>query len=417
MSEQDARPVPAPLRAAVLRLAADVLGEVEEPQVPASLRAVRRFAPRRRAAAGAGPLWAALQEDDAFRARVTRVWALGDPATAQRLAGDEPPSPSWAAAAGAWLQGQDWSVLVPAADAAEPDDDRALESSRRQVEDLRAALGVAREGERLAREELAGLQRELRRLRSDADRARSEARRTGERAAADLEAAREARAEAQTLLARAQDERRAARAEQGAARDAERAGRRLADARVRLLLDTLVDVTSGLRHELALPPAAATPAELVAQAQGDGTAVRPTSRGRQVDDPALLDDLLRLPHAHLVVDGYNVSKTGWPGLSLADQRRVLVDALARVAALTGAEVTCCFDGQEGHRPPGAQRGVRVLFSTGEIADDLLRRLVAAEPPGRVLVVVTSDQEVVRDVEAAGAWAVPSATLVARVQRS
>ncbi|GIG34614.1 NYN domain-containing protein [Cellulomonas oligotrophica] len=418
MSEQDVRPVPAPLRAAVLRLAADVLGEVEEVQVPASLRAVRRFAPRRRAAAGAGPLWAALHEDDGFRARVTRVWALGDPATAQQLAGDERPSPSWAAAAGAWLQGQDWSVLVPAADPVEPDDDRALESSRRQVEDLRAALGVAREGERLAREELAGLQRELRRLRSDADRARSEARRAGERAAADLEAARAARAEAEALLGRVQDERRASRAEQGAARDAERAGRRLADARVRLLLDTLVDATSGLRHELALPPAAATPAELVAQAQaGDATPARPTSRGRQVDDPALLDDLLRLPHAHLVVDGYNVSKTGWPGLPLADQRRVLVDALARVAALTGAEVTCCFDGQEGHRPPAAQRGVRVLFSTGEIADDLLRRLVAAEPPGRVLVVVTSDQEVVRDVEAAGAWAVPSATLVARAQRS
>jgi hypothetical protein len=41
--------------------------------------------------------------------------------------------------------------------------------------------------------------------------------------------------------------------------------------------------------------------------------------------------------------------------------------------------------------------------------------VHAEPPGRVLVVVTSDQEVVRDVEADGAWVVPSSTLVARLQ--
>ena len=39
----------------------------------------------------------------------------------------------------------------------------------------------------------------------------------------------------------------------------------------------------------------------------------------------------------------------------------------------------------------------------------------AEPQGRPLVVVTSDQEVARDVEATGAWVVPSSTLVARIQ--
>ncbi|MFC8192759.1 NYN domain-containing protein, partial [Cellulomonas sp. NPDC057328] len=199
-------------------------------------------------------------------------------------------------------------------------------------------------------------------------------------------------------------------------RDQVRTGRALADARARLLLDTLLDAASGLRAELALPPATRTPADIVAPA-GPAAPGRPTSRGRAVDDPALLDDLLRLPHAHLLVDGYNVSKTGWSGLPLADQRRVLVDALARLAAHSGAEVTCCFDGAEGHRAPVRERGVRVAFSSGEIADDLLRRLVAAEPPGRVLVVVTSDREVVRDVEAAGAWAVPSGVLVARLQRT
>ena len=146
-------------------------------------------------------------------------------------------------------------------------------------------------------------------------------------------------------------------------------------------------------------------------------AARPGSRGRSVDDPALLEELLRQPWAHLLVDGYNVSKTGFGDLTLAEQRRRLVDGLAGVAARTGAEVTVCFDGQEGQGATGAQaRGVRVLFAVGEIADDLIRRLVHAEPPGRVLVVVTSDQEVVRDVEAAGAWVVPSSTLVARLQR-
>ncbi len=59
--------------------------------------------------------------------------------------------------------------------------------------------------------------------------------------------------------------------------------------------------------------------------------------------------------------------------------------------------------------------MRVLFSApDEIADDLIRRLVAAEPPGRPLVVVTSDREVVTDVRRAGAWTVPSAALLARL---
>ncbi|WP_243738246.1 NYN domain-containing protein, partial [Cellulomonas shaoxiangyii] len=191
----------------------------------------------------------------------------------------------------------------------------------------------------------------------------------------------EERRAAADLAAQAADARRAAAAERAAARDQVRTGRALADARTRLLLDTLLDAAAGLRAELALPPVARTPAEIVAPSAppaGD----RPTSRGRTVEDPALLDELLRLPRAHLLVDGYNVSKTGWPGLPLADQRRVLVDSLARLVAHSGAEVTCCFDGADGHRAPAQQRGVRVAFSSGEIADDLLRRLVAAEPAAR-----------------------------------
>ncbi|WP_200829710.1 NYN domain-containing protein, partial [Cellulomonas algicola] len=208
---------------------------------------------------------------------------------------------------------------------------------------------------------------------------------------------------------------RAAQAERTAARAELRSARKLADARVRLLLDTIVDAATGLRHELALPPAADLPADLVAPDQ-TRPAPRTGSRGRSADDPALLDELLRQPWAHVLVDGYNVTKTGYGELTLADQRRRLVDGLARVAAGTGAEVTCCFDGQPGQAPPAVQaRGVRVLFSVGEIADDLIRRLVAAEPPGRVLVVVTSDQAVARDVEARGAWVVPSTTLLARLQ--
>ncbi|QGQ19126.1 hypothetical protein GC089_07660 [Cellulomonas sp. JZ18] len=417
--------MPEALRALLVRVAADVLGGTEPAEVPAALQAVRRFAPRRRASAGAGPLWRALRDDAAFRARVARAWAAAheDVGAAEEGSGDDVGSggapAGLEAAAAAWLAGRAWQHLLPAVvgeeEVAGPGGNDRVDALRREVEQLRAALGVAREDERAAREEVAALRRELRRLRSDADRARSEARRLAQEAAADASRAAQERSAAAEDVRRAQEDRRAAAAERSAARDQARTGRELTDARTRLLLDTLVDAAAGLRAELALPPVGRGPADLVAPAAA-GTATRPTSRGRSVDDPALVDDLLRMPRAHLLVDGYNVSKTAWPALPLADQRRLLVDALAHLSAPTGAEVTCCFDGVEGYAAQAARRDVRVLFSAGETADDLLRRLVAAEPPGRVLVVVTSDREVAHDVEADGAWVLPSAVLVARLRR-
>ncbi|MBO3084171.1 NYN domain-containing protein [Cellulomonas fengjieae] len=417
---EDAGAVPTAVKAALVQLAADVLGAAEPTEVPPALRAVHRFAPRRRASAGAGPLWAALQ-DDAFRARVARVWAQTNPELAAGVAPDspEPAAPSVGAATGAWLLGNPgWRDLLPVPVVDDGGQARArLERAQADAERLRSDAATAREEARSAQEELTALQRELRRLRSDADRARSEGRRVAEEARVALDAAQAAQSRAADELRQARDERRSAQAERTAARAEMRAARKLADTRVRLLLDTIVDAASGLRSELALPPVADLPADLVSPTV-DRAVPRPGSRGRSVDDPELLDELLRQPWAHLVVDGYNVSKSGYSGLSLADQRRRLVDGLAALGARTGAEITCCFDGQDGPQqaPGGSARGVRVLFTAGEIADDLIRRLVHAEPPGRVLVVVTSDQEVVRDVEAAGAWVVPSSTLVARLQR-
>ena len=52
-----------------------------------------------------------------------------------------------------------------------------------------------------------------------------------------------------------------------------------------------------------------------------------------------------------------------------------------------------------------RHGVRVLYSReGVIADDVIRELVAAEPTGRPVVVVTSDNAVVADVVRDGARA-------------
>jgi predicted RNA-binding protein with PIN domain len=303
--------------------------------------------------------------------------------------------------------------------------ERAAGERDRAVAELAAAQEAAaadRAALDEARAEIATLKKQERKLRSDADRARAEARAALAEAAARTEAA-------EALAARAADERREAsvaldraHAARDEARTLTHTGAELANARARLLLETVVDAAVGLRRELGIPPTTLRPADTVAPADGGSVPgapdrTRPGSRGRNGDDPALLDDVLAVPQMHLIVDGYNVTKTGFGALTLAQQRRRLVDGLVRVASRTGAEVTCCFDGQDlGHLPPASTRGVRVLFTSGEIADHLIRRLVAAEPEGRPVAVVTSDREVADDVQAMGAVAIGSPALVARLAR-
>jgi predicted RNA-binding protein with PIN domain len=138
------------------------------------------------------------------------------------------------------------------------------------------------------------------------------------------------------------------------------------------------------------------------------------------DDPVLLDQLLALPRVHLIVDGYNVTKTAWPELSLERQRDRLLGGLAPLTARSGAEVTVVFDASEIKDRPlvNRPRGVRVLYSPeGVIADDLIRELVAAEPQGRPVVVVSSDQEVARDVRQAGARSVAAMALARLLTRT
>jgi predicted RNA-binding protein with PIN domain len=60
----------------------------------------------------------------------------------------------------------------------------------------------------------------------------------------------------------------------------------------------------------------------------------------------------------------------------------------------------------------------VLFSSeGETADELIRRLVRAEPPGRPVVVVSSDREVADGVLQSGARPLPSTLLLRRLDRA
>jgi predicted RNA-binding protein with PIN domain len=115
-----------------------------------------------------------------------------------------------------------------------------------------------------------------------------------------------------------------------------------------------------------------------------------------------------------------VTKTGYPDLTLEDQRVRLVSGLAALAARTGAEVTCVFDGAEVavRVPTAASKRVRVRFSPpGQIADELIRRLVRAEPAGRPLTVCSADKEVVDGVRRSGARIVTPRALLARLSRA
>jgi predicted RNA-binding protein with PIN domain len=283
-----------------------------------------------------------------------------------------------------------------------------------------AELAVARADEeaRSAREELVAVRRKARELgsrvgRAEEQQAAAEAAREALRRELEQERERHAALE-RTLRDRLADAERAL----NEARQAQREGAKGDQLRLRLLLDAVVNAATGLRRELALPPAHGRPADAI-EADYARTG-RVELQGRTSDDPALLDALLAVPMTHVLVDGYNVTKTGYPALSLEAQRTRLLGGLGALAARTQAEVTVVFDGATGAVPVKlpAPRGVRLLFSrTGETADEVLRRLAQHEPRGRPVVVVSSDREVADGVREAGATAVPSLALLRLLDRS
>jgi len=125
----------------------------------------------------------------------------------------------------------------------------------------------------------------------------------------------------------------------------------------------------------------------------------PLPGGLLDDSVAAAEHLLRTPGAVLVVDGYNVTMTGWPELAAADQRRRLVALLADIAARTSTRVELVFDGAEVDAgtitvPAPARQWVRVRFSPpGVEADDVVLDLVAQLPASRPVIVASSDNRV------------------------
>jgi predicted RNA-binding protein with PIN domain len=182
----------------------------------------------------------------------------------------------------------------------------------------------------------------------------------------------------------------------------------------------LADGLAGLAAALGDRQADAARSPLVPEPAGPRraraeAAARPSPRTPVALPGGLLDDsvaaaehLLRTPDAVLVVDGYNVTMTGWPELGAAEQRRRLVALLSDLAARTCNRVEVVFDGAEVDHgavavPVPARRWVRVRFSPPDIeADDVVLDLVAQLPAGRPVIVVSSDNRVREGARRGGA---------------
>ncbi|MFH9488707.1 NYN domain-containing protein [Streptomyces halstedii] len=430
------RPLPEGVRRKVVALVSDAFGGLTVGELPAQLRQYARFTPTRRARFAGNAMAAALESDPAFRRRVGERVGRSHPELAEALTSGAPPAaadPVDVAAVAYVLRPDGWVKLVAAVgeEVQRADAERADEESRRELARLREELAQARERTRAEteglrteldtrRKEAESLQRKLRSALSEVKRGEAALRKESARA----DAARAAAA-AQVSAAESESRRLKARLAEAeaaveASRRAAREGRSVEDMRLRLLLDTVLDAAQGLRRELALPPSSIRPADGVdAVEPGRMSPKDIAARALSETDPALLDQLLALPQAHLIVDGYNVTKTGYPQMPLEKQRLRLLGGLSVLAARTGAEMTCVFDGAELAAPVllAPPRGVRVLFSkAGVTADELIRQLARAEPPGRPVVVVSTDREVADGVAKAGARPVASALLLKRLSR-
>jgi predicted RNA-binding protein with PIN domain len=428
--------LPEAVRQRITSLVASALPALPMDEMPMALRRVARFAPNRRARMGSQAIAAQLASDPLFRQRIGGrvVTDSGDLGTA--VAGGMAPAAAdpVEVAALAYLGRPDgWRDLIEAAgDAVRAEADSAAVAN--QVRDAEQRADRAEHDRAVARVEADKLRDELARVREEMGQLREEARTTAKalresqaahKRASDLLATEKGRAarittdhdtELRRLRAKLAEAESAAASGKQTAKEARAAD----DARLWLLIETIGQAASGLRRELALGPTDKRPADFVAETAAGPPAApeRSQARAQDTDDPGRLDQLLALPRAHLIVDGYNVTKRGFAEMSLEQQRKRLITGLGGIAAQTGDEVTVVFDGAERvHGLPPAPRGVRVLFTRkGDTADELIRQLVRAEPAGRPLVVVSSDREVADGVRRHGAYPMGADSLLRRLSR-
>jgi predicted RNA-binding protein with PIN domain len=126
--------------------------------------------------------------------------------------------------------------------------------------------------------------------------------------------------------------------------------------------------------------------------------------------------LVRMAGVWVLVDGYNVTKSARPELTLVDQRQWLADAAVELAARTGARIELVFDGADERASApadlGRRLGVQLRFSAEGIeADDVLLDLVEKLPQGLPVVVASDDRRVREGARQRGANVLTTAQLL------
>lgn len=124
---------------------------------------------------------------------------------------------------------------------------------------------------------------------------------------------------------------------------------------------------------------------------------------------------------HIVIDGYNLIRQSRQFSALDRQdlqrgREALIEALAAYKKIKGYAITVVFDGAQAplhmHRRDFS-RGIELRYSNPrELADTVIKRLAAREK--QKLLVVTSDNDIVRYAQSMGAAVIPSAEFEERL---
>ncbi len=312
-----------PVRQRLVQVAAEVLGRTPADEVPPALRGIAKFTPAKRVRLGAAALSAALDADPEFRGRVADAVTESTPqlVDAVRNGTATTASDPLDTAVVAYLtRPPGWAQLVTSVGERWAGEQSARDTAAAEIARLRAEVGELRSSLRAqasehaeavaaavaaasvsSAEEVTHLRNLLRTRTAElraAEQAIADAGVVRDRIQASLDAAAaEHAAEVMRLRARVAE---LARAGEATRRDT-RTGRDVDEARLRLLLDTLTEAAAGMRRELALPASTLRPADTVPAGDTDAS----TTGGVE------LDRLLQLPQAHLIVDGYNVTKPGY----------------------------------------------------------------------------------------------------------
>lgn len=366
-------------------------------QLPASVRRFKGF--RGKALARHSATILALLDEDASRALILQ-WLdddkpslPGEVAGALRIAAER--SKGWAQELAALSsddnpdggpEGGEAERLEAALEKERGKTARAREAAKKEKAELQSVLAEEKA-------ERARLERRAAELELELDRTRSE-----------IE---ELRSRSEQDLARAERELRRARstAEKAAASERE-ASERLRSAEVEL------ERYRAAAEAPAVKPKRKPPAPRKKPRTGERRVLK-VPKGRLADEPEVLDAWLQRDDVHLIVDGYNVTKseTGYPELELENQRERLIADLIALSARRKVDATVVFDGSSVTRLRSTKSRVKVVFTDeGEIADDAIVEMVEKMPPFPVIV-ATNDRELQERVTALGATVATSAQLL------